>query len=77
MFGNQSKLIDIYFLIAGLLSRQGLIPQLTQVYRKILHDSPENRQKVLVDFSQNLLAQHDIDPHILLDFLHKELSQEI
>jgi hypothetical protein len=50
IYGNDS-LIEVYFLIADSLSRQRLIPQLTQVYCKILHDSPKYRQRVLVNFS--------------------------
>lgn len=63
-------------MIAGLLSRQKLIPQLIQVYRKILQENPDQRNKVLIDFSSNLLYQ-DTDPHILLDFLQKELPESI
>lgn len=70
MYGKNSKLVEIYFLIAELLSRQKLIPQLIQVYRKILQENPDYRNKVLIDFSSNLLYQ-DTDPHILLDFLQK------
>jgi hypothetical protein len=64
--------VEVYFLIADMLSRQSHIPELIQVYRRILQQSPDCRQKVLLDFARNLLRQ-DTDPHILLDFLQKEL----
>ena len=76
MYGKNNKLVEIYFLIADLLSRQKLIPQLIQVYRKILQENPDDRNKVLIDFSSNLLSQ-DTHPDILLDFLQKELPESI
>jgi hypothetical protein len=33
MYGNQGKLAEIYFSIAGTLARQGRIKQLVEVYR--------------------------------------------
>lgn len=64
-------------MIADSLSRQKLIPQLIHVYRKILEESPQNRQKVYIQFSENLLVQEDTDPHVILDFLQKEIPEEL
>lgn len=36
----RDKVVEVYFLIADLLSRQSLISELIQVYRTILHESP-------------------------------------
>ena len=73
MYGPSSHLVNVYFAIADCLSRQHLIEPLIQVYRSILEHSPDHREKVFIDFSTILLHHSQIDPHILLDFLHKEL----
>ncbi len=46
-----------------------------EVYRRILQESPEQRPRVIVDFSQMLLAQQT-DPHLLLDFLQQETPEQ-
>lgn len=41
------------------------------VYRKILKESPTQRHRVILEFSQALLAQQ-ADPHTILDFIKQE-----
>lgn len=75
MYRERARLVDIYFLVADTFARQGLTRELVEVYRRILRDSPEQRPRVIVDFSQMLFAQQT-DPHLLLDFLQQETPEQ-
>lgn len=70
MYDNKEKMVEVYFLIAGTLSRQQLNKELVEVYRKIISEAPDHRNRVVLEFSQALLTQQ-ADPHLLLDFLQE------
>ena len=68
-------MIEVYYLIANLFKRLGLSAELLQIYRKIIQEDSREKQKLIVEFSHDLLINQSSDPHIILDFLHKELPE--